>query len=82
MASVAMTGSVSHPNCGGNFCVSFKLRVISACCPGYDEIDSRSGVLNLNVRLSGTSVREDPLARESIQVSVVRFVVPACSAES
>src|SRR5713226_4061291 len=46
IASVPMTGSVSHPNGGSDFCNFFTLRVISVCCSGQDEIVFMRGELN------------------------------------
>ena len=74
-----MTGSVSHPNGGRDFCNFLTLRVISACCSGQDEIELARGVLNWSVALSGASMREKPLDEKSVQVNVVRFAARDCN---
>jgi len=80
ITSVLITGSVSHPNGGKEFCVFFfNLRVISACCSGQDETEFTRGMLNCSVVLSGSSVRVDPVDEKSVKVSVVRFAARDCN---
>ena len=44
--SVPITGSVSTPNGGRDFCVFVDLRMISADCSGQDETEVMRGVQN------------------------------------
>ncbi len=75
-----MTGSVSQPNGGSDFCNFFTFRVISVCCSGQDEIEFIRGVLNWSVVLSGASMREKPVLEKSVQVNVVRLAARDCNA--
>ena len=68
-----MTGSVSQPNGGSDFCNFFTLRVISVCCSGQVDIEFISGGLNWSVVLSGASMRVNPVVEKSVQVNVVRL---------
>ena len=78
ITSAPITGSVSHPNGGGDFCVFLSFRVISACCSSQDAIEFTRGVLNWSVALSSASVRVNPHDEKSVQVSVVRFPARDC----
>ena len=73
-----MTGSVSQPNGGSDFCNFFTLRVISVCCSGQAEIEFMRGLLNWSVVLSGASIREKPVLEKSVQVNVVRLAARDC----
>src|SRR5262245_10335409 len=70
ISSPPMTGSVSHPNGGSDFCVFFSFFWISAECEAQVETAFDTGVLNCNVTCSGSSMREQAAEEKSFQFSV------------
>jgi hypothetical protein len=80
ITSAPMTGSVSQPNGGSDFCNFFTLRVISDCRSGQDEIEFIRGGLNWSVVLRGASMCVKPVLEKSVQVNVVRLAARDCNA--
>ena len=82
ITSLPITGSVSYPNGGREFCIFFfNLHMILACCSSQDKMVFTRGMLNCSVVLSGPSVRVDPVDEKSVKVrvSIIHFATCDCN---
>ena len=76
-SSGPITGSVSHPKGGNDFCVFFNFRRISVWESGHCDIVVVMGVLNWRVAFNGASVLEKPAVEKSVQFNVARLAARA-----